>query len=116
VEIQVEIETHDRQLDFDLFETRKLSRGMEKTVQKGVSIRYRGTIEQLAVDFPSIIEITIIAFATQVAAQIVANWLYDKIKGRAVKLRIERTEVEIDKGQIERILMEKMEQTNEEKQ
>jgi hypothetical protein len=115
MEIQVEIETHDRQLDFDLFQTKKLSRGMEITIEKDASIRYRGTIEQLAVDFPSIIEITIITFATQVAAQVVASWLYDKIKGRAVKLRIERTEVGIDKGQIERILTEKMEETTEEK-
>jgi predicted transcriptional regulator len=47
----------------------------------------------------------------EVGAGLIAAYLYDKLKkGRATKLRIDRTEVEIDKGEIARVLSEHIEQ------
>ena len=46
---------------------------------------------------------------TPIILGIVSAWLYNKIKGRSVALRIERTEVTINKDKIERVLIEKIE-------
>src|SRR5438309_10794286 len=44
-----------------------------------------------------------------VSIGIFASWLYDKLKGRPVKLRIDRTEILIEEGEIRRVLTERIE-------
>jgi hypothetical protein len=46
----------------------------------------------------------VLGFAGGVASGVVANWLYGKLKGRNVRLRIEEHEVEIEEGEIKRII------------
>lgn len=113
MEVRAEIETHDKMLGYDLFESKELLRGhTEKSVSEDASVRFEGSIFRKAEGLPEIIELTLI-FAKEVVKPIilgiVSAWLYNKMKGRAVTLRIERSEVEIDKGEIEKILMEKIE-------
>jgi hypothetical protein len=43
-----------------------------------------------------------------VGVNLLSNWLYDKLRGRADVLRINRTEVEIDRDKI-RVVIEKIE-------
>ena len=81
----------------------------EKSFKEGASAKYEGSIERLAAELPSTILISV-EILKDVAIAIFAAWLYDKIKGRAVTLRIEKTEVKIDKGEIQRVLFEKMEE------
>jgi hypothetical protein len=45
-------------------------------------------------------------FGTNVAPGLLANWLYEKINGRATKLWIDRIEVQINKSEIEKIITE----------
>lgn len=115
MEVKIEIETFNKQLDFDLFETKeRLARGMEIKIADGISARFEGTEFHLAIGFPDLVHFTITIgkdLAIGVASGIISAWLYNKLKGRKVeKLRIERTEVNIDKGEIKRILMEKIEE------
>lgn len=42
--------------------------------------------------------------AWELELALVTNWLYDKLKGRAGKVKIEQTEVVIEKGEITRII------------
>jgi hypothetical protein len=51
----------------------------------------------------------LLSFGTKVAPGLLANWLYEKINGRATKLRIDRVDVQINKSEIERIITEKIE-------
>lgn len=51
----------------------------------------------------------LLSFGTKVAPGLLANWLYEKINGRATKLRIDRADVEINKSEIEKIITEKIE-------
>jgi hypothetical protein len=44
---------------------------------------------------------------TKVPPELLANWLYKKINGRATKLLIDRIEVQISKNEIERVISEK---------
>ena len=113
MEVKIEIETNDKRLDFDLLETKdSISRGMEKQIAKGVLVRYEGTGFRKATGFPDIIHITIAiaeGMSIGIASGLISAWLYDKLKGKSVeKIRIERIEVTLNKGEIERILMEKI--------
>jgi hypothetical protein len=46
----------------------------------------------------------VLAFTTGTVSGLVANWLYGKLKGRSVHLRIEEQEVEIEEGEITRVI------------
>jgi hypothetical protein len=50
----------------------------------------------------------LLSFGTNIAPGLIANWLYEKINGRATELRIDRIDVQINKGEIERIITEKI--------
>ncbi len=58
----------------------------------------------------------LLSFGSRVAPSLLADWLYEKINGRVTQLRMDRTEVPINKIEIERIITEKItkkEPTNE---
>jgi len=50
--------------------------------------------------------IFMLIFGTNVAPGLLANWLYEKINGRATKLWMDRIEVQINKSEIEKIITE----------
>jgi len=108
MEISIEIETQDKRLISDLFESRRISSGFKKEILEGASIRFESGRIREAVGFPDIIQITLI-FGSGVAASYLANWLYAKLSGRVTKIRIDRLEIKFDKGEIEKILREKVE-------
>ena len=47
-------------------------------------------------------------FGINHAPGLLANWLYEKINGRATKLLMDHTEVPIDQSEIERVITEKI--------
>jgi hypothetical protein len=51
-----------------------------------------------------------LSFGINLAPGLLANWLYEKIKGRATKLLKDRTKVPIDKSEIERVITGKIEE------
>jgi hypothetical protein len=51
-----------------------------------------------------------LSFGVNLAPGLLATWLYEKINGRATKLLMDRTEVPIDKGEIERVITAKIEE------
>jgi len=105
--ITFEIETHDSKLLSDLFELKERE-WMPRVFEEGASARYGGSVERLTKELPEIIIIAV-EILKAIGIGVLSAWLYDKIKGRAVTLRIKKTEVKIDKGEIERILIEEME-------
>lgn len=110
MKIELEIETHDNKLLSDLFEY-KDDEWKEKVFKEGVSAKYEGSIERLAEGLPEILIITL-EILKDISIGIVSAWLYDKIGGRAVSLKINKTEVEIDHGEIQRIITEEIEKTD----
>lgn len=69
--------------------------------------RIEGTLVRKAVGIPEVTHAAI-ELATAVGTGVVGNWLYAKLKGRDAKLRINRTEVEIEPNKI-RIVIEQIE-------
>ncbi|MEM3797245.1 MAG: hypothetical protein QXE05_01405 [Nitrososphaeria archaeon] len=111
--VEIRIETRDKNLAFDIFNSDKVLRTFTtKEVVDGVSIRFNGFIIREAIDIPHLISITLFLakdVALPTAIGLFSAWLYDKLKQRTVeKLYIERTVVKIDRGEIEKILLEKI--------
>ena len=52
-----------------------------------------------------------LSFGINQAPALLANWLYEKIKERATKLFMDRTEVPIDNSEIERVITGKIKES-----
>ena len=105
----IKILTYDGQLVFDLLDKPSASVGDRIEIADQVRLVYNGSIKQKAIGLPEIVNFTL-TYGSNVAAGVIAAWLYNKLKGRKVeKLIIERTEVEIDEGQIRKVIEEQVE-------
>jgi len=97
--MDIEIHTYDKDMVFDL---PSASVHGEIQVPDQIELIYEESYIQKAVDF-SVIDCYVLTFGSGVTAGVVANWLYDGLKGKKIeKLVIERTEVEITQGEIKK--------------
>jgi hypothetical protein len=73
----------------------------------GAVLTLDGVMERKAFDFPSLMTF-VLTIPADIMTGVVAAWLYDTLKGRARVIRIDRTEITLDKGEIQKILTEKI--------
>lgn len=108
-ELQIEIEAPSAFLAFELFSYQNSlsSETPPVTLPDGSTVAYAGTLDRRSFDFPSIVH-ALATLGGEVSVGLLTNWLYDKLKGKPVKLRINRREVEITPEKI-RILVEEIE-------
>ena len=106
--VNLEIDTHDRQLAYDLTETSSFSAGQQKSIPGGATVTFKGMSVRKAFDVPNTIELVISFGKSAIAVGLAVKWLYDKIKGRATVIRIDRREIQIEEGKIKRIIEEKI--------
>lgn len=106
--ISVEIDTHDRQLPFDMLGQKTLGPGVGAEIPGNATITLGEMLVRKSVGIPETLEFAL-TFGGGVASGLVANWLYEKLRGRAAVLRIDRQVVEIDQGAITRVLTERIE-------
>jgi hypothetical protein len=72
----------------------------------GVSASIESVSMHKGVGFPEVVSI-LMQFGGTVAAGVVVNWLWDKLKrGKAERLSIDRREITLDQGEITRIVDE----------
>ncbi len=106
--MNIEIHTHDRDLVSDFLGSSSASAKDEIQIADQVRLRYEGSHIRKAIGLPEIARFAL-TFGSGVAAGVAANWLYGKLKGRRVeKLIIERTEVDVNQGEIERVIEERL--------
>jgi hypothetical protein len=75
-------------------------------------VNYEKTVIRKALDFPSLIELTVqfgVAVSAQVVGTLLANWLWQG-KDRIEKIKLEETEIEFDdKEKIKKVVIKKIE-------
>jgi hypothetical protein len=105
----IEIESHDRRLDFELMNhPASLQEGVAYTLPDGSTLLWQPGPMRKAHGLPAIFHF-ILVYARDVSAGVLGAYLYDKLKGKATALLIDRQEVQIDKGEITRIITEHIE-------
>jgi len=106
--MQISIHTYDRELAFKLLGKSQICAGDVIDVGQGVFLIYDGRYGRKAMDFPEIIMLSA-SLPSAVAARVLANWLWQKLKGQKItQIEIDRTIVEFDEGEIKRVIQEKI--------
>ena len=106
----LELKTYDRSLAFEVMGTDNLSLGKTVEIPGNAKITYNSGLVCKEAFAPETVTF-VITFGSGVAASVVANYLYEKLRGKAVdnKIKIDRKIVELDNGKIKRIIEEKIE-------
>ncbi len=99
--ILIEIETRDERLASQLLEA-------PKKFNRKADLPGNAVLKKLPTDKLSEgILLFVLTFANRVDTGLMANWLYEKLKDRATRLCLDRIEVQINKSEIERVILEK---------
>ena len=108
MDIQIELYPEDKNLVFDLMGEGSVGVDTLKEVMDGLSVQWKGGFVRK--DFGGAGLVTVVlTLGTGIVGSVVANWLYDRLKGRAKRIRIERQEIEVDKGEITKLIQERIE-------
>lgn len=109
--ISIEVEADGPVVEFELMgRPKSLSEGDSCELPGGGTLYRRGNEGRRAVGFRTICHF-VLHLGDGVGTGIIAEYLYDKLKkGRATRLRIDRTEIQIEKGEITRVLEEHIEE------
>jgi hypothetical protein len=111
-EVAIEIETHDRALEFDLMGNPAfLEKGVALTLPDGSRLAWQPGPMRKAYGLPQILRY-VLEYGSGVSAGILASYLYEKLKGRATVLRVDRQEIQIEQGEITRIITEHIEKSD----
>lgn len=104
MKIQIEVETHDSKLLYDLMgDQKRIEIGKKPELPDDIILFYEGSKFKKAFNFPDVLNFTL-TFGAGATSSLLANWLYEKLKGRATKLRMDHEEMEINESKIERIV------------
>ena len=108
MQIEIEIETGDEQLLSDLLETSPaLARpGFEKALPEGAVITLKDDVKRRAINLPPEIITIALSLSSSLGVNLVSTWLYEKLKGRAAKLHINRKEIRVTQDDIQHIIQE----------
>lgn len=99
MEVSFSIATDDDTLVTELFDKVYVKKGDQFKIHPNCKIIVNDVRTYRTPDFSQILDL-VFAGAGNVAAGILANWLYEKLKGRKAKLVIEHREVTVDRNQI----------------
>ena|SRR5271157_866797 len=103
--LNIEIESTDRGLAMEMLGTNELSAGdTQISLGDGSTVTWLGAQSTKSAGAPQVFWLAI----STVGLNLVSNWFYDRLKGRSAKLRINRTEVEIEPDKI-RVVIEQIE-------
>jgi len=103
--MDIEIQTHNRFLPFELLNKKSVLVNDSIELPGNAKLSYNGSLIRKSVGLPEIVNFTL-TFGSGVAAGVVANWIYDKLKNKTEKISIDRKEIQLDKEEIKRIIEE----------
>ena len=106
--MNIEIHYWGENLMSELFGKPSMRVGDMVDVQGRFSLVYKGNHIRKAATLPEIATL-VLTFSSGVGSGFVANWLYEKLRGKKVnRIVIERTEVELEEEKIKKVIEEKM--------
>ena len=103
--MDIEIKTNNKSLIFEILDKNSASVSDSIDIPGNAKLIYNGTFICKSFGIPETINFTL-NFGSGVAAGLIANWIYDKLKNKTEKISINRTEIKLDKEHIKRIIEE----------
>lgn len=94
-------------LVFDLMNTKNLQVGMTNSISPDITLRLNQQTLFESDGTPDIFTFTV-SIGKDIAVGVFSAWLYDKLKGRRRKLKINGTTVNANKDDLNRVLAEKI--------
>ena len=107
MKINIEVDTYDKQLTTDILGRKSISSGDEIDIYRNMVLEYQLTLKKFSIEEPDTVIFTLdVEGDVATNTSIFATWLHDNLKNRAVKLKINRTEVDVDEEEIKKIINE----------
>ncbi len=110
--MQIDIHTHDKQLLSDLLGRTRINSGDQLPLAEGVTLEYQGTTKSYSVDLPDVVTFALTVIGSvpaAVAANLLTDWIREKLSSRAERIDIDREEIEFDdEERVRRIVREKI--------
>lgn len=110
MKIQLDIETHDRRLGFDIAGIdNRLTSGTVIDLPGGGTLEFQGALVRKAVGIPEVLQF-IVEKSVDIDIGLFSAWLYDKVKSRPVERIIinRRVITEITENGIKQVLEEEI--------
>ena len=107
MKINIEVDTYDKQLTTDILGRKSISSGDKIDIYRNMALEYQLTLKKFSIEEPDTVIFTLdVEGDVATNTSIFATWLHDNLKNRAVKLKINRTEVDVDEEEIKKIINE----------
>jgi hypothetical protein len=104
----IEIDTPDKQLSFELFgNPESLGLGARTPLPFGGILELQDWRFRKAAGAAETLEL-LLSFGVGVSSSLVANWLWAKFNGKVTTLRINRIDVRLHEGEIQRVIAEQI--------
>ncbi len=105
MKINIEVETFDKGLTSDILGKKSIDTGDKRDIFRNTTLEYQLTIKKFKVESPDTVYFTLdIGGNVESNTSVFATWLHDNIKTRAVKLKINRYEVDIEEEEIRKTI------------
>ncbi len=105
MKINIEVDTYDKRLATDILGRKSINSGDKIDIYRNTALEYQMTLKKFSIEAPDTVIFTLdVEGDVATNTSIFATWLHDNLKNRAVKLKINRTEVEIDEREIKILL------------
>ena len=107
MKINIEVDTYDKQLTTDILGRKSISSGDKIDIYRNMALEYQLTLKKFSIEEPDTVIFTLdVEGDVATNTSIFATWLHDNLKNRAVKLKINKTEVDVDEKEIKKIINE----------
>lgn len=90
-------------------ESSQVEVGQKKSIPGPATLVFGGYETQKGGIERKIVVTIVVSFAVSVAGSLTANWLFEKLSGRAKAIRYQKREIFVEEGEIRRIIDERLE-------
>ena len=109
MDLQIEIATNDYNLVLDLMNAKESRVGTTNSISSDITLQLEQRLFE-SIGTPDIINLTV-SIGRDTAINLFSTWLYDKLKGKASKLKINGTAIEIGEKEINKTIEAKITST-----
>lgn len=107
MKINIEVDTFDKQFNTKIFGKKSIISGDKVDVFRKTTLYYQLTLKKFSIEEPDTVVLTLdIEGNLRTNGSVFATWLYDNLKNRALRLKINQKDVAINEKEIKKIIQD----------